>query len=603
MIKFRSMRRDAEGETGPIWASDHDARCTRIGDWLRHTNIDELPQLVNVLRGEMSLVGPRPERPIFVEQFREPGPRLRPPPRRARRHDRLGPGPRLARPDVAPQADPVRPRLHPALVVLARFPGPAHDRPARRLGQDLLDAATERRPGALSRPVCSVVIPTYNGRRLLETCLASIARYRPLGPGDRGDRRRRRLDRRHRRLARRGRIPTSAWSGSSGTPASARRPTRGSPRARGEFVQLLNNDTEVTPGWIEAGLAPFADPTVGSVAPLVLVRSDPSRVDSAGDSLRAGRLAEQARPRPARRPTGSTAPADRVFGASGSSAFYRAEALRRVGGFDPSFGSYYEDVDLAFRLRWAGYDCVFTPRCRILHEVSASYDHARPALQRRMSRNAEILFWTDLPASLARRRARPAPRLHDRPGRLATRPRPGPALRPRQARCLAGMAGAPHATRPARPSGALADRAAPLPDQARPPGRRPQSPPSSSGSLHAKLIRLTGCSCANSGSSDLRPLDSTFVGKVPSTPHQTCRLPNARNATADPNKSLIQRLTLCNHAVHAVSNKADVQTTTAVTIPGEPLRRNTAVGRMRGCCLRLRPWHAVDGCTTNSPGP
>lgn len=71
IIKFRSMRRDAEGETGPIWAIDHDTRCTRIGDWLRHTNIDELPQLFNVLKGEMSLVGPRPERPVFVEQFRD----------------------------------------------------------------------------------------------------------------------------------------------------------------------------------------------------------------------------------------------------------------------------------------------------------------------------------------------------------------------------------------------------------------------------------------------------------------------------------------------------------------------------------------------------
>jgi exopolysaccharide biosynthesis polyprenyl glycosylphosphotransferase len=71
MIKFRSMRRDAEGETGPIWASNHDTRCTRIGDWLRHTNIDELPQLLNVLKGDMSLVGPRPERPVFVERFRE----------------------------------------------------------------------------------------------------------------------------------------------------------------------------------------------------------------------------------------------------------------------------------------------------------------------------------------------------------------------------------------------------------------------------------------------------------------------------------------------------------------------------------------------------
>jgi len=71
MIKFRSMKCDAERETGPIWASDHDSRCTRIGDWLRHTNIDELPQLWNVVRGEMSLVGPRPERPSFVDQFRQ----------------------------------------------------------------------------------------------------------------------------------------------------------------------------------------------------------------------------------------------------------------------------------------------------------------------------------------------------------------------------------------------------------------------------------------------------------------------------------------------------------------------------------------------------
>jgi exopolysaccharide biosynthesis polyprenyl glycosylphosphotransferase len=71
MYKFRSMRVDAERETGPIWASDHDSRCTRVGDWLRHTNIDELPQLFNVLWGDMSLVGPRPERPMFVDEFRK----------------------------------------------------------------------------------------------------------------------------------------------------------------------------------------------------------------------------------------------------------------------------------------------------------------------------------------------------------------------------------------------------------------------------------------------------------------------------------------------------------------------------------------------------
>ena len=71
MIKFRSMRVDAEAETGPVWAQKGDPRRTRLGRWLRKFSVDELPQLVNVLRGEMSLVGPRPERPNFVEEFRQ----------------------------------------------------------------------------------------------------------------------------------------------------------------------------------------------------------------------------------------------------------------------------------------------------------------------------------------------------------------------------------------------------------------------------------------------------------------------------------------------------------------------------------------------------
>ena len=68
MYKFRSMHVDAE-VNGPQWAEKKDDRCTRIGSILRKTRLDELPQFFNILKGEMSLVGPRPERPYFYDQF------------------------------------------------------------------------------------------------------------------------------------------------------------------------------------------------------------------------------------------------------------------------------------------------------------------------------------------------------------------------------------------------------------------------------------------------------------------------------------------------------------------------------------------------------
>src|SRR5262245_53628104 len=190
------------------------------------------------------------------------------------------------------------------------------------------------------RPVCTIVIPTYNGRDLLARCLASIDRHRP-DPA---------------------RIPTEVIvvdNGSSdGTSEWLARvhpsvrvvrlePNRefcgaanaGLAAARGAFVQLLNDATEVNAGWVEAGLAPFADETVGSVAPLVLVRWDTDRVDSAGDSYAWYGW-------PMKRGHGQSAadwsarPVEEAFGASGSSAFYRAEALRRAGTFDMLLVSY-----------------------------------------------------------------------------------------------------------------------------------------------------------------------------------------------------------------------------------------------------------------------
>jgi len=245
-------------------------------------------------------------------------------------------------------------------------------------------------------PACSVVIPSYNGRHLLSLCLAGIARHRPRG-----------IDVEVIVADDASTDGTGEWLASAHPEVRVVRLGRnvgfcavanaGIAVSRGAIIQLLNNDTEVQEGWIEAGLAPFADPRVGSVAPLVLVRSDPSRVDSAGDQYAlVGWPSKRGHGQSAR--LWSDRAPDRVFGASGSSAFYRAEALAKVGGFDSTFGSYYEDVDLAFRLRWAGFDCVFEPRCRILHDLSASYDHADPKLQERMSKNAEVLFWSNLPA-------------------------------------------------------------------------------------------------------------------------------------------------------------------------------------------------------------
>jgi Undecaprenyl-phosphate glucose phosphotransferase len=71
IYKFRTMVHNAEQDTGPVWASPEDPRRTTVGIWLRRFNLDEFPQLINVVLGDMSLVGPRPERPPFVQQFKE----------------------------------------------------------------------------------------------------------------------------------------------------------------------------------------------------------------------------------------------------------------------------------------------------------------------------------------------------------------------------------------------------------------------------------------------------------------------------------------------------------------------------------------------------
>jgi len=71
IYKFRTMRRDAESITGPVWARENDERITRIGRILRKTHLDEIPQFINVLKGEMCIIGPRPERPVFINRLND----------------------------------------------------------------------------------------------------------------------------------------------------------------------------------------------------------------------------------------------------------------------------------------------------------------------------------------------------------------------------------------------------------------------------------------------------------------------------------------------------------------------------------------------------
>lgn len=171
-----------------------------------------------------------------------------------------------------------------------------------------------------------------------------------------------------------------------------------------EVVELLNDDTEVCAGWAEMALDAFEDPKVAAVAPLVLrwpgQIEGRAIIDSAGDAYFASGVATK-------RGNGQVIEEKwmipgPVFGASGSSAFYRREVFLKVGAYPESFGAYFEDVDLSFRLHWAGYDVVFQPCSKVLHRVSSSYGN--PGLNRKLlesqSLNEERVYWRNIPYQL-----------------------------------------------------------------------------------------------------------------------------------------------------------------------------------------------------------
>jgi GT2 family glycosyltransferase len=240
----------------------------------------------------------------------------------------------------------------------------------------------------------SIVIPSQCRPDLLQLCLTTVHQYKPSGtqvivvddgsPGAVVS-----------RVA--GGFPGVEIVRQEAPSGFAAAANRGIAAAAGTVIELLNDDTQVAPGWADAALAAFADPTVAAVAPLVLQgpRGDVVPViDSAGDEYDPGGFARK-RGHGERLSAEYREPGE-VFGASASSAFYRAEVLRAVGGFPEDFGAYFEDVDLAWRIRRAGHRAVYEPRSVVWHRVGSSYRKRRGLIERQ-SQNEERVFWRNVP--------------------------------------------------------------------------------------------------------------------------------------------------------------------------------------------------------------
>jgi GT2 family glycosyltransferase len=241
----------------------------------------------------------------------------------------------------------------------------------------------------------SIVIPSHNRADLLRLCLASVRRHAPAdteivvvddASPDHA------VSRTAHDFAE---VRVVRLSRRRGFCAAANAGIRA---ARNPIVELLNDDTEVSAGWAEAALDHFVNPQVAAVAPLVLrgpPKGQPPHIDSAGDRYFAGGVAgKRGHGQPL---TATYLHGGEVFGASASSAFYRRNALLKVGAFPEEFGAYFEDVDLSFRLHWAGYRIVYEPASRVWHRVSASHGRPSRRLLEQQSRNEERVFWRNLP--------------------------------------------------------------------------------------------------------------------------------------------------------------------------------------------------------------
>jgi GT2 family glycosyltransferase len=242
----------------------------------------------------------------------------------------------------------------------------------------------------------SIVIPTHQRTDLLRTCLQAVTQHAPphtevivvddASPGAAAS-----------AVAAKFGVQMVRFRKQRGFAAAANAGIRAS---SGDILEMLNDDTEVQAGWADSALRWFGDPTVGAVAPLVLAWPDGKIIDSAGDRYYLGGIADKRGHGRRIGGAGEYLQPRRVFGTSANAGFYRRSALECAGLFPEEFGSYFEDVDLAFRLNRAGYQTTYEPASRVLHHISASYGKRGRHLIERQSCNEERVFWRNLPPPL-----------------------------------------------------------------------------------------------------------------------------------------------------------------------------------------------------------
>ena len=174
---------------------------------------------------------------------------------------------------------------------------------------------------------------------------------------------------------------------------------RGFMCAKSRYICLLNNDIYLANTWLEKAMEPFnSKNNIGAVATNILIANTSSIIDSQGDdyyitgsALKHNNLQKS---------VPENTEIVRTFSACGAAAVYDSDILKEVGLFDEFFDSYYEDVDLAFRINLYGYKILYTPYAISYHFVSATYGKKPKKMLFNSYRNEEIVFWSNMPVQL-----------------------------------------------------------------------------------------------------------------------------------------------------------------------------------------------------------